>query len=157
MEIQWRGRYAELVDTFTRFSNNYAANWQKELYTVEGITISTAEMQILTVIIENETRQIKMTDICRSIDMPKSTFSRHISTLEGKKLVDKFHPEYNRKNIIIRTTALGRRVFEGYSQYIFNNVFGKVFAALDEIPGEYIDALTDAVKLWQNLSIRDVK
>lgn len=157
MEIKWKGRYSALVDAVTKFSNNYAVNWQKELYSIGGISISTAEMQIIDVILENETQQMNMTDICRSIDMPKSTFSRHISLLEKKGLVEKQHPASNKKDIFILTTSRGREIYDEYSQYIYSRVFSGVFEALDGIPEQYLGIFTDVMKLWTEQAVRDVK
>lgn len=157
MEILWKGKYQQFVDAITLFSNSYADNWQKKLYTIDDECFSTAEMQILAQILENDEKQMKMTDICRSIDMPKSTFSRHAANLEKLGLVEKVHPEDNRKDIIILTTEKGKAVYMKYSEYIYNNVFRPVFELLDYVPQEHISALTQALHFWRDKATMDVK
>lgn len=157
MEILWKGKYQQFVDTVTLFSNSYADNWQKKLYTIDGECFSTAEMQILAQILENDEKQVKMTDICRSIDMPKSTFSRHASNLEKLGLVEKVHPADNRKDIIILTTEKGKNVYMKYSEYIYNNVFHPVFELLDAVPQNHIAAITEILQIWRDKAALDVK
>ena len=57
-----------------------------------------------------------------------------------KGLLEKYHTTDNKKNVIIRVSDLGRKEYEAYSRYAYKKWFEDLFAMLDEIPEEYVDA-----------------
>ena len=57
----------------------------------------------------------------------------------------KYFLEGNKKNIVVRVSDLGRKVYESYAEEIFRNHFANMFNVLDDIPKEYRPVIAQAL------------
>lgn len=158
MKIAWaNGKYDSFMEAIMFYSNSYAFNWQKDIYTAGDVRLSTAEMQVFESVVSQAEKDLKMTELAMGMGIPKSTFSRYITRLTDKGMLEKYHPEGNRKEFRLRPTEDGSRIYSEYAEYMSTNVFGKLFAHLDGIPAEYIEQLSDALRDWTGNASAEVR
>ncbi len=72
-------------------------------------------MQVLSILLENEQLNQNMSMIASRLGITPSNFTRIVNKLSGKKLLEKYYVEGNRKNIVIRVTDFGK----GAVQFLF--------------------------------------
>ncbi|MBR5232209.1 MAG: winged helix-turn-helix transcriptional regulator [Clostridia bacterium] len=145
MQLEWMGDYREIVEKLIHYCNVYAAVYKKERLTHEGVTFSYSQVQVLEYLLENESNHDNMSIVAARLGIALSTFSKLVTALEAKGLLEKYFLEGNRKNIVVRVSDLGRSVYASYSKEISNTHFTHMFEALDNIPREYLPYIAQAL------------
>lgn len=145
MQLEWMGDYREIVEKLIHYCNVYASVYKKERLTHEGVTFSYSQIQVLEYLLENEANHDNMSIVAARLGVALSTFSKLVSALEAKGLLEKYFLEGNKKNIVVRVSDLGRRVYASYSKEISTTHFTHMFEALDEIPREYLPVIAKAL------------
>jgi DNA-binding MarR family transcriptional regulator len=142
MKLSWMSENRNFVEKLIKFANIYASIYNKEAYFGTDIMISFSQIQVVEYLLENEELNQNMSMIADRLGISPSNFTKLIHKLEAKKLLEKFNTENNKKNIIIRVTDTGRRVYQDYSDYIVKNYFSEIFEITSEIPQEFLSAFT---------------
>lgn len=142
MRLDWMGEYRGLIEQLIQYCNLYAARYKKELPHGSDIPFSYAQIQVVEYLLENEDLNLNMHGIATRLGITDSTFSKLVSRLVEKELLQKYHIEGNRKDVVIRVTETGRRVYDDYVQFILKNHFQAMFDAAKSIPKGYIDQFT---------------
>ena len=145
MKLQWMGEYRDIVEKLIHYCNVYASIYKKEAITKSGVTFSFSQIQVLEYLLENEENNDNMSIVAARLGIALSTFSKLVSALEKKGLLEKFYLEGNKKNIVVRVSDLGREVYAGYAEQIYKNHFAHMFEALDKLPKEHLPILVDAL------------
>lgn len=145
MHLDWMGEYRDVVESLIRYCNVYAGNYKKERTYGTEVSFSCAQIQVLEYLLENEELNQNMSCIAARLGITLSTFSKVVNKLEAKGLLEKYYLEGNKKNIVIRVSELGRKVYETYSEEILRTHFSKMFDVLKEIPGEYLPVIARAL------------
>ena len=145
MKLEWMGEYREVVEKLIHYCNVYASVYKKECITKEGVSFSFSQVQVLEYLLENEDRNDNMSVIAARLGIALSSFSKLVSALEEKGLLEKFYLEGNKKNIIVHVSELGRKVYAAYVDEIYENHFSNMFSALNEIPKEYLPVIAQAL------------
>ena len=145
MQLQWMGEYREVVEKLIHYCNVYASIHKKEHLVQEGVTFSFSQIQVLEYLLENEDLNQNMSIVAARLGIALSTFSKLVSALEKKGLLEKYFLEGNKKNIVVRVSDLGRRVYDSYSEEILRNHFAHMFEVLDGIPKEYLPIIAQAL------------
>ncbi|MEN6340348.1 MAG: MarR family winged helix-turn-helix transcriptional regulator [Clostridiaceae bacterium] len=145
MIVSWMGRYREIVAAFVRHGNTVARflNTRGEIY--PGIFLSHQEWQVLEYIIEHESDDSNMNRISERLAIPQSSFSKIIKLLYNYHLVAKYRITGNRKNIILKATEAGLKVYESYSEVIRNGAFEQLFETLSVLSDEELAIVVKAV------------
>ena len=146
MQLEWMGEYREVVEKLIHYCNVYASVYKKECITKEGVTFSFSQIQVLEYLLENEERNDNMSVIAARLGIALSSFSKLVSALEEKGLLEKFYLEGNKKNIIVHVSELGRKVYASYVEEIRENHFANMFKVLDMLPKEYLPIIANALK-----------
>ena len=142
--IQWMGRYRPLVEAIVKHANMCSKMMQTRIEIEEGIILSALEWQVLEYVIEHEEDDMMMSHISYQLGIAQSTFSKIIKKLDNLGLVDRYQKIGNKKNIIIKPSPKGIKVYSDYSATINNESFARFFSILDPLPDETIDTLVDA-------------
>ncbi len=138
MQLEWMGEYRDMVEKLIKYCNVYASVYNREMYHGAQIDFSYSQIQVVEYLLENEDLHQNMSEVSSRLGISPSAFSKLINRLSQKGLLEKFHTDKNRKNVIIRVTDLGRQVYQQYSDFIFKEHFSKMFSVADEIPSEFI-------------------
>lgn len=138
MYLEWMGKNRAFVEKFIRYSNTYAAIYKKEQLYGTDIPISFEQVQVLEYLLENEQLNQNMSMIASRLGITPSNFTRIVNKLSGKKLLEKYYVEGNRKNIVIRVTDFGKEQYSSYSKWIYENSFSKLFARIEKVPEEIL-------------------
>lgn len=136
MKLEWMGDYRGIVEQLIRYCNVYASLYTKEMQHGSDVPFSFAQIQVVEYLLENEDLHQNMMTIASRLGISYSTFSKLVSRLVKKGLLRKFHAQGNRKDIIVRVTDVGKRIYEDYVGYIVKHHFGPMFEAAKDIPRE---------------------
>lgn len=143
VELKWMGDYRLVIEKLIKYCNFYIANYNKEAYRGTDIPFSFAQIQIVEYLLENEDLHQNMSTISSRLGITTSYFSKLVNKLVKKGLLEKFHIEGNRKNIIIQVTETGKRVYGEYSEFIYKTHFSKMFQAADKLPRECLPIIAE--------------
>lgn len=134
-------RYRDLLEKLIKYCNVYAQVYNKELPNGTDIHISFAQIQVLEYLLENEELHQNMSEVAGRLGISNSSFSKLVNKLVGKKLLVKHHTTQNRKDVIIRVSDYGKRIYAQYSKHIMEVHFSKMFAIAEQIPLKEIQKL----------------
>lgn len=157
MKLEWLGKHRRLVEKMVKFGNSYASAYQKERFYGSEIWFSPEQIQTLEYILENEEDRQHMSEIAARLGMTASTFSKNVKKMCDKGLLEKFQEEGNRKNIIVRVSDKGRKVYDEYCRYVQTLLFDDIFHALEGVPDEYTEKFADALEIWADIYDRPEK
>ena len=146
MNLIWLGKYKSFFENLSLYTNVYG-----QAYTVQGfhgtsVPCSLAQIQVLEYILENEEENQKMSEIARRLGLSPSAFSKNIKKMMDKQLLEKYRCSNNRKDIILKASPLGRKVYQEYVSSLWKRRFEHTFAMLDEIPEEYVAKFAEILK-----------
>ncbi len=147
MKFEWLGRYRQLTEKIVRYGNAYARTYNKPIFYGTNIDLTTAEVQTLEYILENEELKLNMVDIASRLGVSSSVFSKYVKQMLDRGLLEKYHILGNRKNIIIRASPLGRELYTQYCKYEREIYFENILSYLDDIPDEYISRFSTVLDL----------
>ena len=141
MQLEWMGEYREILEKLIHYCNVYSAVSKEEIPPINGISLTFSQIQVVEYLLENEDLNQNMSSVAVRLGITFSTFSKLINKLEEKGMLEKFYLEGNRKNIVVRVSDLGRRVYAGYVDQIMAQHFQPMFDIFDQIPKEYLERL----------------
>ncbi len=147
MELKWMGKYRDFFEYLYYYINTY-----EQVYTIQGfhetsVECSIAQIQILEYILENEERNQKMVQVARRLGVSAATFSKNVKKMTEKGLLEKYQKENNKKDIIVKVSPLGRKVYEEYVEGLMDMRFRETFQILDTIPDRYVEKIARIFKL----------
>ena len=145
MYLQWVGEYREVVEKLIQYCNVYASIYKKECITKTGVTFSFSQIQVLEYLLENEERNENMSVIATRLGIALSSFSKLVSALEKKGLLEKFNLEGNKKNIVVHATEKGKEVYAAYADEIYRTHFSHMFEILNQLPKESLPVIAEAL------------
>ena len=156
MKLEWMGEYREVVEALIHYCNIYASAYKLEKQNYQGISYSYSQIQVLEYLLENEERQEHMSAVASRLGITRSNFSKIVSRLEAKGLVERRQRPGSRKELLVTVLPLGRALYEAYSQEILRWHFAPMFEELRQVPPENRDHLRDALfaamqgsRFWQ--------
>lgn len=145
LDIQWMGRYRELVAALIQHSNLNARTFKELVPFSQDIALTVTELQVLEVIIESRNID-KMSMISDRLCVPQSSFSKIVSRLCSYDLVQKYQMVGNKKNIILRPTEKAEKLYADFSEnYSSKNLFMSFFNDLKDVDDEVINTFTKAI------------
>ena len=145
MKLAWMGDYREVVEALIHYCNIYAAAYKVEKMAFRGVDYSYAQIQVLEYLLENEERNENMSQIAARLGITRSNFTKIVSRLAAKGLVEKNYMPGSRKELRLTVNALGRELYEDYSQEILRWHFAPMFRELDRIDHSELPAIRDAL------------
>ena len=145
MKLSWMGEYRDVVDALIHYCNIYAAAYKIEKMEFRGVSYSYAQIQVLEYLLENEERNENMSAIAARLGITRSNFTKIVNRLVAKGLLEKHHLPGSRKELRLTVNALGRELYEDYSQEILRWHFAPMFRHLDRIDKSAYPAMHDAL------------
>ena len=115
MELTWMGPHRAAVEAVIRSGNSYARGVNMQGILTGAANLSPAELQVMEYILENEERRENMSQVAARLDISQSSFSKQVSQLVRMGLLEKFHTQNNRKNVIVQPTERARRLYREYA------------------------------------------
>ena len=147
MELTWMGKYRTFVEMLIKYGNSYAQSYNTEGDYGISTLFSPSQLQVLEYILENEEKNQNMAEIAARLGITPSAFSKNVKKMTQKGLLEKYHTSENRKNVIIRVSELGRKVYEEYTQFAYRRVYKEIFEILDTVPEEYVEKFTHILEI----------
>ena len=136
-----------------------ASAYKLEKQEYRGISYSYAQIQVLEYLPENEERQENMSAVASRLGISRSNFTKIVTRLEAKGLVEKRSRPGNRKELLVTVLPLGRALYQDDSQEILRWHFSPMFRELAQVPLEERSHLRDALfaamngsRYWQQLA-----
>ena len=152
METSWMGRYRSLVAALVQHGNLAGKNVGKKNDIGDGIMLSAQEWQILEHILEYHDETCNMVTMSNRLGVPQSSFSRAVKVLCSAGLVDKYQAVNNRKNIILKPTEYGCRLYERNAARLLQEQFRPFFDMLEPISDEDLNTVIRAIE-YLNVSM----
>ena len=145
MKLEWMGEYRDVVEALIHYCNIYAGVYRTEKLSYQGISYSYAQIQVLEYLLENEERQEHMSAVASRLGITRSHFTKIVSRLEAKGLVERRQRPGSRKELLVTVLPLGRALYEEYSQEILRWHFAPMFEELRQVPPEDREHLRSAL------------
>lgn len=147
MELKWMGKYRSFFESMYCYINTY-----DQIYSIQGfhktsVPCSLAQIQILEYILENEERNQKMAQVAERLGVSPATFSKNVKKMTEKGLLEKYKRENDKKDVIVKVSPLGKKVYEEYVEALMDMRFRETLKILDSIPERYIDKMSQIFKL----------
>ena len=153
MKLAWMGKNREIVEALIRYCNIYAGVYKIEKMSYRGITYSYSQIQVLEYLLENEERNENMSKIAHRLGITRSNFTKIISRLAAKGLVEKVSMPGSRRDLNVVVNELGRELYEDYAKGVLKRHFEPMFRYLDQLDPESRALVRDA--LFRSMGKRD--
>lgn len=137
MKLEWMGEYRDLIDHRIRTLNTYARYYTKQGTFGTEAVFSLSEIQVVEYILENEEENLPMVEVARRLGMSASSFSRLVKKLTKEGFLEKYYLNNNKKNIIVKVSDYGKKIYDQYARHVYENIFKDVFRLYDQIPKKY--------------------
>jgi len=141
MKLEWMGEYRALIEEYIKASNRYARNYRTVYFEFEGIPLSSATVQVLEYILENEEERAPMSRLAERLGVTRGAFSKITAQLCKQELIEKQHPDGSDKEYVLTLTDKGRRIYAEYSKAVAERVFAPIFCELEKMPKQSRDDL----------------
>ena len=145
MKLSWMGQYRDVVDALIHYCNIYAAAYKIEKMEYKGVRYSYSQIQVLEYLLENEERNENMSAIATRLGITRSNFTKIVSRLVAKGLLEKDYLPGSRKELKITVNSFGRELYDAYARDILRWHFSPMFAELDRIDPSDYPAIHDAL------------
>lgn len=141
----WKGRYAQLIAELVRHGNIASrANLRKINYPSFGFSLASPEWQILEYIVERPDDS-NMATISNYLGIVPSTMTKYTKTLMQLGLIEKYHTESNKKNIILKPSSLGLRFYEEKNAGTLPSMFDGIHTYLEDLSDNQLKAVCKAI------------
>ncbi len=97
-----------------------------------------------------------MAEVAKRLGISPSAFSKNVKKMTEKGFLEKYQSTTNHKDIIIKVSPLGRKIYGEYVNSLLELRFQKTFEMLDEIPREYVDRFGEILKYNAGSMIRQL-
>lgn len=148
MKLEWLGRYRELVRALVYYSNS---SNRGVVETARGgrTPITQHEYQVLEYLCEFEEENRIMTDISRDLGIAQSNITKAAKLLIQNGYAERYRIGSNRKNIVLKPTDEGRKLYLSMCQRV-ENAFLDFFSTLDSLSDEQLRTFEIAVRQLSN-------
>lgn len=147
MELNWMGRYRELVRDLVYYSNSSNRNLFTANRNRGDEELSMHEYQILEYICEFENDKRIMADISRDTGIAQSIITKATKKLIALGLVERYRLGSNRKSIILRPTQAGKDRYTAIASEAVAPAFLGFFRALENFSQEDLARFGAAMRL----------
>lgn len=131
MKLEWMGPYRDLIGDFYRSANGYSQICKTELFG-DPVPFSPYEVQIMEHILEYADQRRNMKWYASRLGLSQATFSKYVRKLVDKGLLEKYHTQGNKKDVILMLSPLAQREYAAYAQAARENWFQELFDLLDK-------------------------
>ena len=147
MKLEWMGEYRDIIGDFYRSANGYSQICKTEIFG-RKVRFSPYEVQIMEHIMEYADQRKNMKWFAERLGLSQAAYSKYVQKLVDKGLLEKFHTETNRKDIVLMVTPLGLEEYGRYSQEMKETVFRELFDLLDSISPQELETVRKVFSIW---------
>ncbi len=140
MKLEWMGAYRDIVGDFYRSANGYSQICKTELFGSK-VRFSPYEVQIMEHIMEYSDQRRNMKWFAEQLGLSQATYSKYVRKLVEKGLLEKYHTEGNRKDIILMVSPLGLKEYREYAAFVEQRWFHELFELLDSVGPKELEAV----------------
>lgn len=155
MDIDWAGRYMQIVDALVLHSNCVMRNQSKKLDRGGGILLSQHEWQVFSFLVQHEKDDINMGQVSYALAIPKSTLTKISKVLFDHDLIEKYQFVDNKKDIILKPTEKGRELYVNYSWECSQKYFQPLFDGLASLSDEDLAVCVNAINVFSQKMLGD--
>lgn len=155
MQLEWLGKYRQVIGSIVRFGNAYAKSARYEHSYSTDTKFTPSEVHVLEYVLEHEEEVVNMVGVAEMLGISKAALSKNVKKMVEKGLLEKYKAEGNRKNIILRVSEHGRQASEEYTRFAYDVAFERLFEKLEGIPDEYLDRFTDIMNCAAELTAKN--
>lgn len=145
MNTKWLGKHRDFIGCLIKYANNYGQAYNVLGFHNTTVPCTLAQIQVIEYIIENEEKNQKMQEIAKRLGVSTSAFSKNVKKMVEKGLLEKYKAIDNKKEIIVKASPLGHKVYEEYVTSLYERRFKHTFELLDKVPEEYLDLVAEAL------------
>lgn len=127
MKLEWMGDHRELIEKIIKYGNAYSNTYKLQRSYGTDMMFSASQIQTLEYILEAEDKEEKMSEMAARLGVSRSTFSKNVKNLTEKGLLEKYHLSGNRKDIYVKPSANGRKVYAQYTEFVRELCFDDIF------------------------------
>lgn len=151
MVNDWMGRYADFCAALVRYANVAARNaYVKIKYPDYGFELTAQAWQVLEYLLTHSDESRNMTEISEALGIPVSSFSKHSQQLVKLGLLEKYRVKTNKKNIILKPTALAEKFYAETVNNMVGLVFQELFEHMETMTDEQLESLTKGIGALAN-------
>ena len=151
METDWMGRYREIVAALILHGNVAIRAQSNILEIADGIRLKHQHWEIFEYIVEHRDKAFNMVEISYNLSVPPSTFSKTVKLLCEYGLVEKHKENNNKKNIFLRPTDYGLRIYRKVSLSQVQPSLQPFFDALQAVSDEDLHSFSQALEVLDNM------
>ncbi len=140
MKLEWMGPYREIIGNFYRSANGYSQICKIEMFG-EVVNFSPYEVQIMEHILEYADQRKNMKWYANHLGLSQATYSKTIRKLVEKGLVERYHTNGNKKDIILKLSPLGLKEYQSYSLIAGERLFNEFFSLLDGVGEQEMETI----------------
>lgn len=155
MNIDWAGRYMQMVDALVLHSNCVMRNQSKKLDRGNGIYLSQHEWQVFSFLVQHEREDINMVQVSYALAIPKSSLTKITKVLVEHNLVEKYQFIGNKKDIILKPTKMGKELYVKYSWQCSQEYFQPLFDGLASLSDEELAVCANAINVFSQSMMGD--
>ena len=146
MELTWMGKYRTFVEMLIKYGNSYAQSYNTEGDYGISAVFSPSQLQVLEYIWKMK-KKIRIWQKLPPAWYYAQRIFQKCEEDDAEGTFGKYHTSENRKNVIIRVSELGRKVYEEYTQFAYRRVYKEIFEILDTVPEEYVEKFTHILEI----------
>ena len=129
--MKWMREYQGFLEVMIRTYNKYSTLYTKQNFYGTDDSISLAQIQVVETVLKNKGNY--MTFLSKSLGITKGTLSKSITKLEKKGIVERYKLPDNNKEIYIRVTEKGERIYKQYLKFTYDALFGSLLNSLEQL------------------------
>ena len=129
MKLEWMEPYRDIIGNFYRSANGYSQICKNEMFG-EPVSFSPYEVQIIEHILEHAEQHRNMKWYASRLGLSQATYSKYVRKLVDKGLLEKYHTDGNRKDVILMVSPLGLEEYRAYSDMARSLLFRELFDCL---------------------------
>ena len=145
MKLEWIGNYRDIIGELYRSANAFSVTCKKDTVG-DKVKFSSYEIQIMEHIIEYENQNMKW--YANKLGLSPSTYTKTVQKMVDKGLLEKYHIAGNKKDIILKLSALGEEEYKKYAESTGNAFLKPLVEKLDSYSEETRAAIKEFLKLW---------
>ena len=147
MKLEWMEPYRDIIGNFYRSANGYSQICKNEMFG-EPVSFSPYEVQIIEHILEHAEQHRNMKWYASRLGLSQATYSKYVRKLVDKGLLEKYHTDGNRKDVILMVSPLGLEEYRAYSDMARSLLFRELFDCLGGIGEEELQTVKKVFSIF---------
>ena len=147
MKLEWMEPYRDIVGNFYRSANGYSQICKSEIFG-GPVPFSPYEVQIIEHILEHAEERRNMKWYASRLGLSQATYSKYVRKLVDKGLLEKYHTDGNKKDVILMVSPLGLEEYRAYTDMARSLLFGELFGYLGSIGEEKLKTVKEVFDIF---------